>query len=321
MKKAISRIITLILFSFYLSNVFSQLPQSFNYQAVARDASGNILVSQSVGVKFSIRQGSSSGTIVYAETHNPSTNQFGLFTVAIGQGTPVTGTFAGITWSSGNYWLQVQLDPAGGTTYADMGTTQLLSVPYALYAASAGTSGATGATGPTGPAGATGSTGAAGTAGATGPTGATGGGTTGQNSYDAYGTSSLSVTNGVTTFTVIPGLTQTITIPANCKVLIHTSGSFVTTGTGTTGYSVIDFGIHVDGVLSPDAGYQKVCAANNDGLAGMIASWSMGKTYVLSAGSHTFDVRVKYSQGATATVSSNNTGVLQGVMTVTIINL
>lgn len=300
----------LLLFIFLLScAVYAQVPQSMNYQAVARDVSGNILASQSVGVKFSIRQGSSTGTIIYSETHNPTTNQFGLFTVAIGQGAVVTGNFSTITWSTGNYWLQVQLDPAGGTSYSDIGTTQLLSVPYALYAEGSGTSGATGPTGPTG------------ATGATGATGPTGGGTTGQNSYDAYGSGSLSVTSSMTTFTVIPGLTQTITIPANCKVLIHTSGSFVTTGTGTTGFSVCDFGIHVDGVLSPDAGYQKVCAANNDGLAGMIASWAMGKTYTLSAGSHTFDVRVKYSQGSTATVSSNNTGVLQGVLTVTIINL
>ncbi|MFH0866552.1 MAG: hypothetical protein V1904_10165 [Bacteroidota bacterium] len=239
----------LLLFVLLVScSVIAQVPQSFNYQAVARDASGNILATQSVGVKFSIRQGSSTGTVVYSETHNPSTNQFGLFTVAIGQGAVVTGAFSSITWSTGNYWLQVQFDPNGGSTYTDMGATQLLSVPYALYAASSGTSGSTG------PTGATGATGASGTTGATGATGHTGGGTTGQNSTDAYGSSSLTVSTGMTTFTVIPGLTQTINVPANCKILLHTSGSFVTQGTGTTGFSVIDFGIHVDGVLSPDAG-------------------------------------------------------------------
>lgn len=297
---------------------FAQSPQSFNYQAVARDAGGNILSNQTIGVKFSLRQGSSTGTIVYSETFTPTTNQFGLFATAIGQGAVVSGSFSAIDWSTGSYWLQVQLDPSGGSSYTDMGTSQLLSVPYALYAASSGTSGLTG---PTGATGATGATGISGATGATGPTGPTGGGTTGQNSFDAYGTSSYTVTSGMTTFTVVPGLTQTVTVPSNCKVLVQTTGSFVTQGTGTTGFSVLDFGIHVDGVLSPDAGYQKVCAANNDGLAGMLASWSMVKTYTLTAGVHTIDIRVKYSQGASATVSSNNTGVLQGVLTVTFINL
>lgn len=309
------RLFMLFVVMLFCCAAFAQVPQAFNYQSVARDASGNILASQTIGVKFSVRQGSSTGTIVYSETFTPATNQFGLFTAAIGQGAVVSGSFTSINWSTGNYWLQVQFDPAGGSSYTDMGTTQLLSVPYAMYAASSGTSGATGPTGATGPSGPAGPTGA------TGATGATGGGTTGQNAYDAYGTGSISVTSSMTTFTVVPGLTQTLTIPANCKVVIATTGSMVTTGTGTTGYSVCDFGIHVDGVVSPNAGYQKVCAANNDGLAGMIASWSLTKMYSLSAGSHTIDVRVKYSQGSTATVSSNNTGVLQGVLTVTIINL
>lgn len=159
---------------FITGQVMAQVPQAFNYQAVARDASGTILANQTIGLQLSLHQGSSSGTIVYTETHSATTNQFGLFTVSIGQGTPVTGTFSTIDWSTGNYWLQVQMDPAGGTSYTNMGTDQLLTVPYAMYANNAGTSGATGPTGPTGAAGAVGATGAAGPTGAAGAVGATG---------------------------------------------------------------------------------------------------------------------------------------------------
>jgi hypothetical protein len=177
MKKTILTLIGTFLMLLIVSQVYSQVPQAFNYQAVARDASGNILASQPIGLKLIIHQGSSGGTIVYTETHAATTNQFGLFTVAIGQGT-TTDDFTAITWSTGNYWLQVQMDPLGGVAYSDMGTSQLLSVPYAMYAASSSTSGTTGPTGPTGPIGPTGAgvgpTGPTGAAGAQGPTGAAG---------------------------------------------------------------------------------------------------------------------------------------------------
>lgn len=180
MKKASFGIWFFLICALMIHTTTAQIPQAFNYQAVARDASGNILASQLIGLKLTIHQGSSGGTVVYEETQGASTNQFGLFTLALGQGTPITGTFSAITWSSGNYWLQVQMDPSGGSTYTDMGTSQLLTVPYAMYAANAGTPGATGATGPTGAngvtgmagtTGPTGSTGLAGVTGATGPTG------------------------------------------------------------------------------------------------------------------------------------------------------
>ncbi|MCB0402192.1 MAG: tail fiber domain-containing protein [Flavobacteriales bacterium] len=128
--------ITLLL----ISGIYAQAPDLINYQAVARDASGIPLLSQPVSVTFSIRQGSSSGTVVYSETHASNTNPFGLFTLQIGGGTPVTGTFAGINWGTGLYYLEV-------TVNGDvMPTSQLLSVPYALHAntASSGTPGANG---------------------------------------------------------------------------------------------------------------------------------------------------------------------------------
>jgi hypothetical protein len=173
MKKAIFTFLGILMMFVFISQLNAQVPQAFNYQAVARNATGVLLDNQSVGIKISIHQTTASGTVVYSETFTPTTNQFGLFTIEIGQGAPVTGTFNTIDWSTGSYFLQVQMDPAGGTSYTNMGTTQLLTVPFAMYAANAGTSGTTGATGPTGP------TGAVGTNGATGPTGPTGVGTTG----------------------------------------------------------------------------------------------------------------------------------------------
>jgi hypothetical protein len=130
-------------------NIQAQVPQSINYQAIARNTSGNALANQIVGLRFTIRDGSSGGAIVYREVSTDSTNQFGLFTSAIGTGTVVNGTFSGINWGTGNKYLQVEIDVTGGTTYSDMGTAQLLSVPYALYAGNS-LPGSTGPQGPTG---------------------------------------------------------------------------------------------------------------------------------------------------------------------------
>lgn len=124
----------LIIACFFSSAIFAQTPQAISYQAIARNATGVVLASQSVGIKISIHTGSVTGTVEYSETHHDTTNQFGLFTLQIGNGTPAIGTFSTIDWSTGNKFLQVELDPTGGTTYIDMGTSQLLSVPYALYA-------------------------------------------------------------------------------------------------------------------------------------------------------------------------------------------
>jgi len=146
MKKAIFTFLGMIMMFIFISQLNAQVPQAFNYQAVARNATGDLLDNQTVGLQLTIHQGSSSGTVVYSETHTLATNQFGLFTVAIGQGTVVSGTFATIDWSTGNYWLQVQMDPAGGTAYADMGTDQLLSVPFAMYSDGSLPAGTTGQT-------------------------------------------------------------------------------------------------------------------------------------------------------------------------------
>jgi len=127
-------------FTFILAAVFSaivlsaQPPQSFKYQAVARDNAGNVITDQNVSFRISILQGSAGGTSVYSETHSVTTNDFGLANLNVGGGTPVSGNFSTISWGSNIYFLKIEMDPLGGSAYQLMGTSQLLSVPYALYA-------------------------------------------------------------------------------------------------------------------------------------------------------------------------------------------
>jgi len=160
------------------ASLFAQAPQGLNYQAVARNSAGAILQNRNVSIRFTITN-DNGGPILYQETQSASTNQFGLFTLNVGNGTPVSGTFSSITWAAITPWLQVEMDPSGGTAYVHMGTSPLLSVPYALYAASgnqgpAGSQGIQGETGATGLQGIQGETGATGPQGSTGATGATG---------------------------------------------------------------------------------------------------------------------------------------------------
>jgi uncharacterized protein (TIGR02145 family) len=115
-------------------SLFAQAPQKMSYQAVIRNNSDQLVKSSPVGMRISILQGSSSGTVVYTETQIPTTNANGLVSIEIGGGTPATGTFAGIDWSNGIYFVKTETDPSGGTSYSITGTSQIMSVPYALYA-------------------------------------------------------------------------------------------------------------------------------------------------------------------------------------------
>ncbi|WP_375237931.1 hypothetical protein [Aurantibacter sp.] len=121
---------------FIVSFSFAQTPEGFNYQSVIRDTAGDIIVNTTIGVQFQLRQTTTMGSIIYTETHSPTTNNYGMFNVIVGQGT-TSDTFNTIDWSSDSYFLEVSIDPIGGTTYVSLGTTQLLSVPYALNAATA----------------------------------------------------------------------------------------------------------------------------------------------------------------------------------------
>jgi len=129
------RSIILTLFIFLWMTMVAQTPQAFKYQAVARDASGNVLANKPVSFKISILSGSVSGIVVYSETHaGKTTNAFGLIDLEIGKGTVVSGTFTSIGWGNNTFYVKVEMDPAGGIAYQTMGTSPLLSVPYALQA-------------------------------------------------------------------------------------------------------------------------------------------------------------------------------------------
>ncbi|MBN2212598.1 MAG: hypothetical protein JW723_00010 [Bacteroidales bacterium] len=113
---------------------WTQAPEKMSYQAVIRDNSGQLITDHDVGIKISILQGSITGTPVYEEAHTATTNGNGLATIEIGGGSIISGIFADIDWTNGPYFLKTQTDPAGGTDYTIAGTSQLLSVPYALHA-------------------------------------------------------------------------------------------------------------------------------------------------------------------------------------------
>ena len=120
-----------------LANVaLAQAPQGIPYQAVARNSSGSILTSTAISVRFTIRDSIATGAIKYRETHSVTTTAQGMFSVNVGQGTVVSGTFAGINWATNAKFLQVEMDPAGGSSYIELGTQQMMSVPYALNSGS-----------------------------------------------------------------------------------------------------------------------------------------------------------------------------------------
>ena len=133
MKKSIT-VFTLVLFSTVLVAAPPPVPQKMSYQAVVRNSSNELVANHAVGMKVSILQTSATGTVVYSETHTPTSNANGLITIAIGTGAVISGSFSGIDWSAGPYFIKTETDPAGGTSYSITSTSELLSVPYALMA-------------------------------------------------------------------------------------------------------------------------------------------------------------------------------------------
>lgn len=126
---------SILFLSFFALTVKAQVPQAFKYQAVVRDAAGLVMANQNVGLKINLIQQDT----VYIETHQATTNAFGLVNLEVGRGTVQIGDFSQIDWSFQTY-IQVWLDATGGANYEIMGFTELLSVPYALYAANGGSS-------------------------------------------------------------------------------------------------------------------------------------------------------------------------------------
>jgi hypothetical protein len=142
MKHLLHLLITL----FITSSLSAQAPQRMTYQAVMRDATSTLIQNKSVGIRISILQGTPTGNSVYAETHTASTNANGLVSLEVGGGSAQSASFSSIDWSKGPYFIKTEVDPTGGSSYTISGSSQLLSVPYALYAATSGSGSSSSAT-------------------------------------------------------------------------------------------------------------------------------------------------------------------------------
>ena len=168
MKKVINKSVHLLIIALahflISSSIFAQAPQKMSYQAIIRNSNDSLLISTPVGMRISLVQSSPTGTVVYSETQTATTNDNGLVSLQIGMGTAVSGTFAGIDWAAGPYYVKTETDLAGGTNYTITSSNELLSVPYALFSAN-GTPGPAGPQGPQGIAGTNGNDGATGPAG------------------------------------------------------------------------------------------------------------------------------------------------------------
>lgn len=133
------KIFTILVAFFLTLSVFAQSPEKMSYQAVIRTIDDGLLTNTQVGMRISILQGSVDGTAVYVETQIPKTNANGLISLEIGTGTVVSGNFTTINWANDIFFIKTETDPAGGTNYSITGTSQLLSVPYALHSKTAET--------------------------------------------------------------------------------------------------------------------------------------------------------------------------------------
>ena len=123
------RVFTLLAALLFSAFVMAQIPNKMSYQAVIRDGSNKLVSNHAVGIQLSILK---DAVPIYVETHTTNTNANGLLTLEIGAGNVVSGKFAGIDWTNGSYSIKTETDPLGGTTYTIIGTSQLLSVPFAL---------------------------------------------------------------------------------------------------------------------------------------------------------------------------------------------
>ena len=143
MTKRLSLLFAAISFSVIVS---AQAPAMINYQGVARNITGNVIANKNISLRLTIRTGSATGTAEYSETRALTTNAFGLFNIQIGSpgATVVTGSVSAITWGNGAKFIQVEIDADGGALFTNIGTAQLVSVPYALFAGNAAASGPAG---------------------------------------------------------------------------------------------------------------------------------------------------------------------------------
>jgi hypothetical protein len=126
-------IFSILLIAFAMQ-LFSQTPQGFNYSAVARDAAGKPLANRNISVQLNILKTSATGALQYAENHSVNTDGYGLFNLVVGSGAVQSGNISNIQWGNDNHYLKVAIDANGGSNFITMGTTQIMSVPYALNA-------------------------------------------------------------------------------------------------------------------------------------------------------------------------------------------
>jgi hypothetical protein len=236
---------TILLFLFASVSILAQAPENMSYQAVLRDASNTLLTNQEVGMQIRILK---ARTAVYIETQTATTNINGLVSIVIGAGTS-SDDFSAIDWSAGPYFIRTATDPSGGSSYSIIGTSQLMSVPFAMYAKTSGSA-------TPGPQGAQGAQGTQGIQGATGASGADG--VTGADG--AAGTNGTNGTQG----------TQGATGTAGADGAAGTNGTDGTQGTqGTTGTAGAAGAAGADGVDGTDGLDGNTGAAGIDGTNGL----------------------------------------------------
>jgi hypothetical protein len=277
-----------LVFSIFVAlNVLAQVPQGINYQAVIRNSNGTTVNNTTVGLRMRIIQGSAAGTPVYAESFTETTTNIGLVNVVLGQGAVIAGSFSTIDWGAGPYFLEIASDPTGGTNYTVMGTQQMMSVPFALYAENSGTPGPQGATGPQGPQGEQGPIGLTGLQGPAGEAGPQG----------PQGVPGPAGTNGI-------GITTTINNGNGTYTFNYSDGSSFTTGnlTGPQGAAGATGAQGPIGLTGPQGIQGPAGATGPQGPAG---TNGIGITSTINNGNGTYTFN--YSDGSSFT-TSNLTG-------------
>lgn len=272
-----------VIFSAILLAGVAQAPQQLNYQTVVRTSGGSPVGNNTpVSLRFTIHDGSAGGTTVFTEIHNTTSNQFGMVNVKIGS----INNLSAVNWSNGAKFLQVEADVNNAGNYSDMGTTQLISVPYALYAANS-------------PAGATGPTGSIGATGATGPTGATGAGGGATGPTGPTGSTGLSGTNGLAGATGPTG-------PAGLN-----GANGITGATGATGATGPAGSAGAAGPTGP-TGSTGTSGANGDRYATTSAT-----SLTITVGSKTLTVGtgLQYSIGQSVIIANSGTNLMIGTVT------
>ena len=268
-----------------------------------------------VDLEFRLWNDATAGSeVAPSVSHDDVPAQDGVFTVEID-----FGTVFGIE----QHWIEVIAD---GTPL--LPRQPVTAAPIAVFALNGqpgpegpqGPPGATGPEGPQGPPGMAGSTGPQGMPGDPGPMGEPGppgpAGTTGQYANTVFSTGQLVLTQTVTSYTLIPGLSQTVTVPANAKVFVSTNGGFQNAGTGTS-YAAADFAIYIDGAATPVQ--RQVAAANTAALGQIMSQWTLSGVFNLAPGSHTIQVRARDAGGSADGNVAGSNDLIKGNLSVLVI--